>query len=205
MIIVINKMDITEPTFSEKRFEEIKRELINYIEKINYKPINIIFIPISGFYGDNLFIRSENMPWFTSWNIQYNKESIKGTTILEALDAIHLSDQLINKPLRLPLSDIYKIGGIGTVPVGRVATGILKPNMIVNFAPSNLFSKVKSIEMGNVFHSKIFSFYLFNINIILYWKPFLEIILDLMSTILLLKNYNVVLYVQIFKMIQLNK
>merc|ERR1711911_95634 len=48
---------------------------------------------------------------------------------------------------RLPLQDVYKIGGIGTVPVGRVETGIIKPGMVVTFAPNMLTTEVKSVEM----------------------------------------------------------
>jgi elongation factor 1-alpha len=155
MIIAINKMDTTEPSFSEKRFEEIKKEIFDYLKKIEYQLLSIVFVPISGLYGDNLVVPSKNMPWFTPWNIQHKEESIRGRTILEALHAIIFTYRPIDKPLRLPLNDIYKIGGIGTVPVGRVATGVLKPNMIVNFAPSNLSSRVRSIEMGGPFHGKI--------------------------------------------------
>jgi elongation factor 1-alpha len=148
MIVAINKMDTTEPSFSEKRFDEIQTEISNYMTKIGYQPSTIIFVPISGLNGDNLVDVSENMSWFKTW-------SIKGRTVLEALDAAILPGQPIKKPLRLPLQDVYKIGGIGTVPVGRVATGILKPNMIVNFVPSNLSSKVNSIETGGVFDGKV--------------------------------------------------
>merc|ERR1711922_60705 len=71
----------------------------------------------------------------------------KGTTLLEALDAIIPPQRPTDKPLRLPLQDVYKIGGIGTVPVGRVETGVLKPGMLVTFAPTNLTTEVKSVEM----------------------------------------------------------
>ena len=47
----------------------------------------------------------------------------------------------------MPLQDVYKIGGIGTVPVGRVETGVLKPGMVVTFAPVNVTTEVKSVEM----------------------------------------------------------
>ena len=66
---------------------------------------------------------------------------------MEALYAIIPPQRPTDKPLRLPLQDVYKLGGIGTVPVGRVETGVLKPNMVVSFAPSNLQTEVKSIEM----------------------------------------------------------
>lgn len=78
---------------------------------------------------------SENMPWY------------KGPTLLQALDNVHPPKRPTDKPLRLPLQDVYKIGGIGTVPVGRVETGILKPGMVVTFAPTQLTTEVKSVEM----------------------------------------------------------
>jgi len=79
--------------------------------------------------------RSENMPWY------------KGPFLLEALDQVNPPKRPTDKPLRLPLQDVYKIGGIGTVPVGRVETGILKPGMIVVFAPPGISTEVKSVEM----------------------------------------------------------
>jgi len=79
--------------------------------------------------------RSPNLGWY------------KGPTMIEALDAIIPPKRPVDKPLRIPLQDVYKIGGIGTVPVGRVETGTLKPGMSVTFAPSGLSSEVKSVEM----------------------------------------------------------
>merc|ERR1712113_238578 len=71
----------------------------------------------------------------------------KGDYLMKALDAINPPKRPKLKPLRLPLQDVYKISGIGTVPVGRVETGVLKPGMQVCFAPSNLVTEVKSVEM----------------------------------------------------------
>jgi len=79
--------------------------------------------------------RSDKMKWY------------KGPILLEALDQITPPKRPVEKPLRLPLQDVYKIGGIGTVPVGRVETGILRPGMVVVFAPVNLSTEVKSVEM----------------------------------------------------------
>merc|ERR1712121_488637 len=70
-----------------------------------------------------------------------------GKTLLQALDAILPPTRPTDKALRLPLQDVYKIGGIGTVPVGRVETGILKPGMVVTFAPNIVTTEVKSVEM----------------------------------------------------------
>merc|ERR1712231_8705 len=71
----------------------------------------------------------------------------KGPYLLEALDTAKPPKRPVDKPLRLPLQDVYKIGGIGTVPVGRVETGVIKPGQIVTFAPVQLSTEVKSVEM----------------------------------------------------------
>ncbi|CAF4518131.1 unnamed protein product, partial [Didymodactylos carnosus] len=147
MIVAVNKMDTTEPPYSDKRFEEIRAEVSTYIKKIGYNSAAVPFVPISGWHGDNMLEASEKMPWFKGWNIERKEGNASGKTLLEALDAVVPPARPTDKPLRLPLQDVYKIGGIGTVPVGRVETGLLKPNMVVNFAPSSLQTEVKSIEM----------------------------------------------------------
>ncbi|VIO97175.1 elongation factor 1-alpha, putative [Brugia malayi] len=135
------------PPFSEARFGEVTTEVSNYIKKIGYNPKSIAFVPISGFNGDNMLEPSTNMPWFKGWSVERKDGIVTGKTLLEALDSVVPPQRPTDKPLRLPLQDVYKIGGIGTVPVGRVETGILKPGMIVTFAPQNLTTEVKSVEM----------------------------------------------------------
>ena len=135
MIVCMNKMDEKSVNYSEERYTEIKKEVADFLKKVGYKPDNINFIPISGWNGDNMLERSTNTPWY------------KGPTLLEALDKIEPPKRPTEKPLRLPLQDVYKIGGIGTVPVGRVETGILKPGMNVTFAPADVKSDIKSVEM----------------------------------------------------------
>jgi elongation factor 1-alpha len=135
MIVTVNKMDDKSVNYSEARYEEIKAELSKFLKTVGYKPEDIPFIPISGWNGDNMLERSDNMKWY------------KGPILIEALDNIVPPARPSDKPLRLPLQDVYKIGGIGTVPVGRVETGVLKPGMVVTFAPVALTSEVKSVEM----------------------------------------------------------
>jgi len=152
LIVAVNKMDSTEPPYSQARFEEIKKEVTSYIKKIGYNPDTVAFVPISGWHGDNMLEPSTNMGWFKGWSKKGSTKETKdktytGTTILSALDHIAPPERPTDKPLRLPLQDVYKIGGIGTVPVGRVETGIIKPGMIVSFAPSNVTTEVKSVEM----------------------------------------------------------
>jgi len=133
MIVAINKMDTTK--YSEKRYNEIKSELSIYLKKVGYNPAKIQFVPISGWAGDNMVDRSENMPWY------------KGPFLLDALDDLNPPKRPLDKPLRLPLQDVYKISGIGTVPVGRVETGVIKPQMIATFGPMSISTEIKSVEM----------------------------------------------------------
>jgi len=147
MIIGVNKMDSTEPPYSEKRFTEIVTEVSNYVKKVGYNPKAVACIPISGWHGDNMLEKSPNMNWWKGWKKETKAGKSSGDTLFEALDAIAPPTRPTDKPLRLPLQDVYKIGGIGTVPVGRVETGVLKPGMVVTFAPSMVTTEVKSVEM----------------------------------------------------------
>lgn len=135
MIVLVNKMDDKSVNWQESRFNEIQTEVKNFLKKIGWNPDKIPFVPISGWHGDNMLEPSPNMPWW------------KGPTLMEALDQIEPPKRPVDKPLRLPLQDVYKIGGIGTVPVGRVETGVLKPGMVVSFAPGGIVTEVKSVEM----------------------------------------------------------
>jgi elongation factor 1-alpha len=135
MIVCINKMDDKSVKYDKKRYDEIKQEVKKFLKSVGFKPKKIPFVPISGWVGDNMLDRSKNMPWY------------KGKTLLESLDAIIPPKRPTSLALRLPLQDVYKIGGIGTVPVGRVETGVLKPGMEVHFAPVGKKSEVKSVEM----------------------------------------------------------
>jgi elongation factor 1-alpha len=134
MVVVLNKMDTTN--YDEKRFNEIKEEVVKLLKKIGYKTDEIPFIPISGYHGDNVAKKSDKMPWY------------KGPTLMEALDqSIKEPEKPIDKPLRLPIQDSYSITGVGTVPVGRVETGVLKMNDKLIFEPSGTTGEVKSIEV----------------------------------------------------------
>jgi len=147
LIVAVNKMDSTEPPYSKSRFEEIQKEVSGFIKKVGYNPAAVAFVPISGWNGDNMLEQSTNMSWWKGWNIERKEGKASGLTLLDALDSIIPPQRPTDKPLRLPLQDVYKIGGIGTVPVGRVETGIIKPGMVVTFAPNQLSTEVKSVEM----------------------------------------------------------
>ena len=135
MICCCNKMDAKGADYSEKRYEEIKAEVGLYLKQVGYKVETVPFIPISGWVGDNMLEQSTNMPWY------------KGDYLLQALDKLVPPKRPTLKPLRLPLQDVYKISGIGTVPVGRVETGVIKPNMSITFGPMGTTTDCKSVEM----------------------------------------------------------
>ena len=135
MIVAINKMDDASVNYEESRFLTIKQEVSDYLKKVGYKPMAIPFVPISGWEGDNITEASPKMPWYN------------GPTLLEALNKVTPPKRPIDKPLRIPIQDVYKIGGIGTVPVGRVETGVVRPGMHAMFAPAGLTAEIKSVEM----------------------------------------------------------
>mmetsp|Transcript_29367 Transcript_29367/g.29096 ORF Transcript_29367/g.29096 Transcript_29367/m.29096 type:complete len:452 (-) Transcript_29367:32-1387(-) len=135
MVVGVNKMDDKSVEWKQDRYLEIKQEVSEYLKKVGYNPAKVPFIPISGWLGDNMVEKSTNMPWYD------------GPTLLGALDNVQPPKRHVDKPLRLPVQDVYKISGIGTVPVGRVETGILRPGTVVVFAPSGISTEVKSVEM----------------------------------------------------------
>lgn len=135
MIVAVNKMDDKIINYSEARFKEIVDEVGAYLKQIGYKQEMVNYVPVSGWTGDNLMTRATDlMPWY------------KGPCMFEALDNLLMPKRPSDKPLRLPIQDVYRIGGVGTVPVGRVETGVLKPGMTVLFAPTGVTSEVRSIE-----------------------------------------------------------
>jgi elongation factor 1-alpha len=133
MIIAINKMDAAG--YDEAKFNKVKEDVVKLLKSVGFKPDQIPIIAVSAYKGDNVIKKGDNMPWYS------------GPTLLDALDALEKPAKLDDKPLRLPIQDVYGITGAGTVPVGRIETGTLKPGQKVVFMPSNVTGEVKSIEM----------------------------------------------------------
>jgi elongation factor 1-alpha len=138
LVVAINKMDDPSVDWKQERYDEIKNEITRILKMSGFNPEKIRFVPTSGWTGDNLAKRSEHMPWYG------------GPTLFEALDEMEVPAKPINKPLRIPVQDIYTITGIGSVPVGRVETGVLKEGDTLVFMPSNVQGLVKSIETHHV-------------------------------------------------------
>jgi elongation factor 1-alpha len=133
LIIGINKMDLVN--YSEEKFNALKEDVSALIKTVAYKPKEINFIPLSAFEGDNITKPSENTPWY------------KGPSLVQALDEFTAPEKPTDLPLRVPIQDVYSITGVGTVPVGRVETGIMKKGENVIFEPPGVSGEVKSIEM----------------------------------------------------------
>jgi elongation factor 1-alpha len=135
LIVNVNKMDISGVSWSEDRYNEVVAEVSGLLKMAGFNPADVTFIPASSLNGDNIFNKSDNSPWYS------------GPTLFEAIDALTMPSKPVDKPLRLPIQDVYKISGIGTVPVGKIETGILHAGKTVMFNPSQKAAEVKSIEM----------------------------------------------------------
>ncbi|MFQ5940792.1 MAG: translation elongation factor EF-1 subunit alpha [Nitrososphaerales archaeon] len=134
LIVAINKMDDQLVKYSKERFEEVKNIVEDLLKGIGYNTAKIRFIPTSGWKGDNLSKKAENMSWYD------------GPTLMQALDEFVEPEKPLTKPLRLPIQDVYSITGVGTVPVGRIETGKLKPNDKIVVMPEGASGEIKSIE-----------------------------------------------------------
>lgn len=130
--VALNKMD--DVAYSEQRYKEVKDVVEKMLKLVGYNTSKVQFIPVSAWKGDNLIKLSENTPWY------------KGPTLAESLDMFEAPEKPIGKPLRIPIQDVYTITGVGTVPVGRVETGVVRANDKVIVMPSGVTGEVKSIE-----------------------------------------------------------
>jgi len=135
--VAINKMDTVE--YKEDAFNKVKVDVSAVLKQAGYKPDEVTFLAISGFKGDNVAKKSANMPWY------------KGPTILEQFDLFKQPEKPNNLPLRMPLQDAYEITGIGTVPVGKIETGVMKIGQKILILPGRsgkgIAGEIKTIEM----------------------------------------------------------
>jgi len=135
LVVHVNKMDISGVSWSEDKYNATCKEVGDLLKMAGFNPADVPMIPASSLEGDNVFNKSANTPWYS------------GPTLFEAIDAVQMPPKPVDKPLRLPIQDVYKISGIGTVPVGKIETGILHAGKTVVFNPSQQSAEVKSIEM----------------------------------------------------------
>ena len=144
LIVHVNKMDISGVDWSEDKYKAAVDEVSQLLKMAGFgsQLDKIPMIPASSLKGDNVFKKSENTPWYN------------GPTLFEAIDAAAMPNKPLDKPLRLPIQDVYKISGIGTVPVGKIETGTLNSGKTVVFNPSQKSAEVKSIEMHHTIVDK---------------------------------------------------
>lgn len=134
LVVSINKMDLVG--YKQEIFEKLKSDIIDLLRGIGYRaPEKFIFVPTAAFHGENVTKPSEKMKWYT------------GSVFLTSLDSFVVPEKPLDKPLRIPVQDVYSITGVGTVPVGRVETGVLKAGETIVFEPAGVSGEVKSIEM----------------------------------------------------------
>lgn len=135
VVVAVSKMDLV--AWSRQRFEAIRAEVTSFLATV-YGSADVPFVPISGFAGTNLVAPWRESDWYT------------GGSLLDVLDAVRVPERPLSRPLRIPLQDVYKVGGVGTVPVGRIESGVLKPGMRLRFAPApsaGLEADVTSVEL----------------------------------------------------------
>ncbi|MFA9426110.1 translation elongation factor EF-1 subunit alpha [Natronorubrum sp. A-ect3] len=133
LIIGVNKMDVVD--YKESTYDDVVEEVTQLLKQVQFNTEDASFIPISAFEGDNIAEASDNTPWYD------------GETLLEALNSLPAPQPPTDAPLRLPIQDVYTISGIGTVPVGRIETGVMNIGDNVSFQPSDVGGEVKTIEM----------------------------------------------------------
>jgi len=135
--VSVNKMDAVD--YKEDAFNKVKTEASALLKQAGYKPETITFLAVSGFKGDNVVKKSENMPWY------------KGPTIMEQIDLFNMPTKATNLPLRMPLQDVYEITGIGTVPVGKIVSGVMKVGQKIIILPGRtgkgVEGEIRSVEM----------------------------------------------------------
>ncbi len=137
LAVAINKMDVVN--YDEAKFKKVVEDVSNVIKQAGYKPETVPFLAISGFYGDNVYKKSAKTPWY------------KGPTVFEQIDLFKAPEKPTGLPLRMPIQDVYEITGIGTVPVGKIETGTMKPGQKIIILPgrtgTGVLGEIRSVEM----------------------------------------------------------
>jgi len=137
MIVAVNKIDTVN--YDQAKYEAVQKDVAALLKSVGYKDEQVQFVPISAYHGDNVVKKSDKMTWW------------KGPTLMEALDKLNEPEKPTDLPLRLPIQDLYNIKGIGTVPVGKIETGVMKVGDKIIIVPGRegkgVSGEVKTIEM----------------------------------------------------------
>jgi elongation factor 1-alpha len=159
LLVGVNKMDCDVAKYSKERYDEIAEEMKHMLKKVGWKKSfvdeQMPILPISGWMGDNLIKKSDKMGWWSGMDIKTldGKSTVHCDTLLDCLE------KLVQPPkrdssgkMRVPLSGVYKIKGVGDVLTGRVEQGAVKPGDECMFLPTHSAStactgKVFTVEM----------------------------------------------------------
>ncbi|MFX1490275.1 MAG: EF-Tu/IF-2/RF-3 family GTPase, partial [Promethearchaeota archaeon] len=133
LVVAVNKADLYE--YKEERFNEVKESVGDLLKNIGFNLKTVPFVPTSGMAMENLSRKSDKMPWYD------------GPTLIEAIDKFVLPEKPLDKPLRVPIQDSYRIKGTGVVPVGRVETGVLKQGDKIIIMPTGFKGEIRTLEM----------------------------------------------------------
>lgn len=157
LIVGVNKMDCDVAGYKQERYDEIKAEVTSMLVKVGWKKDQVAkqipVIPISGWMGDNLIKKSDNMAWWKGADVEVGKEKVHIDTLADALEKmVKTPARTTDAPMRMPVSGVYKIKGVGDVITGRVEQGSVKPDDQVIFLPTHTAStpcagKIFSVEM----------------------------------------------------------
>ena len=139
MIVAVNKLDLLPPNLTEIRYKEVIIEVKSILMAIGYDLHSVVFLPLSGLTADNLHKKSDKIAWFN------------GPSLVQAIDMLPVPQRPFDLPLRMPIHACFKISGVGTVALGRVETGKMKPGMNIAFCPGKLVQECKTIEI----HQKV--------------------------------------------------
>jgi len=162
----VNKMDCDVAKYSSERYSEIRDEMKNMLAKVGWKKDfldkRIAYLPLSGWCGDNLIKKSDKMGWWSGCDIEVEvtNEKIHVDTLLNVLnDYCRQPHRNADGAMRLPISGVYKIKGVGDVLAGRVEQGVVMPNTEVVFLPSHTpgnpcEGKVFTVEMHHKRYEK---------------------------------------------------
>jgi elongation factor 1-alpha len=134
--ILVNKMDMVD--YAEDKFNAIKKDAGDLLKSVGFNPEATAFIAASSLQGEGIFKKTEKMSWY------------KGPTVLEQIDKFPAPEKPTGLPMRMAIQDVYEISGIGTVPVGKVETGVMKPGQKIVIIPgrtgTGVQGEIKSIE-----------------------------------------------------------
>jgi len=160
--IGVNKMDCDTAGYKQARFDEVANEMKSMLVKVGWKKDfvekGVPVLPLSGWMGDNLIAKTSNMAWWDTKTIEVEKKTFQVTTLLDCLnDMCSPPGRNDTSNMRMPVSGIYKIKGVGDVIAGRVEQGLVKPNEEVIYMPTHTPAnacggKVFTIEMHHTRH-----------------------------------------------------